>query len=51
LPRKEPPVEPHEPDVRRWPRAWRMIFVLAAGVAAWVLVVVAAGFLWRRMGH
>ena len=47
MPRQEPP---REPDVRRWPRRWRLIFLILAGAAAWVLVVVLLGFVRRRLG-
>jgi hypothetical protein len=50
LSRQDPPRDPDEPDVKRWPRAWRVIFLLAVGVAGWVLVVVIAGFVRRRLG-
>jgi hypothetical protein len=50
LPSQDPPREPDEPDVGRWPRAWRLIFLLLVAVVAWVLVVVVAGFVWRRLG-
>lgn len=50
MPRQDPPHKPDEPDVRRWPRAWRLIFLLLAGVAVWVLVVVVGSFVKRRLG-
>jgi hypothetical protein len=50
LPRQDPPPNPDEPEVERWPRAWRIIFLILVGVLAWVLVVVIAGFVRRRLG-
>lgn len=50
LSRKDPPRDPDEPDVKRWPRAWRMIFLILAGVAGWVLVVVTASYVRHRLG-
>ncbi|MGZ3272344.1 MAG: hypothetical protein ACXU82_07665 [Caulobacteraceae bacterium] len=50
MPRQDPPRQPDEPDVRRWPRAWRVIFLLGAGAVAWILAVVIAGFVRRRIG-
>jgi hypothetical protein len=39
-----------ESDVRRWPRAWRLIFLILAGAACWILVAVLIWFLWLRFG-
>jgi hypothetical protein len=50
LSRQDPPRQPDEPEVGRWPRAWRMIFLILAGVAGWVLVIVIAGYVKRRLG-
>jgi hypothetical protein len=46
----DPPRDPDEPDVRPWPPAWRLIFLLVVGAAGWVLVVVLAAFVRRRLG-
>jgi hypothetical protein len=50
LSRQDPSRERDEPVVRRWPPAWRLIFLLLAGIVAWVLVVVVAGFFRRHLG-
>jgi len=50
LPRLDPPRQSDEPDVGHWPRAWRLIFLIVAGAAVWVLVVVVFGFARRRLG-
>ena len=50
MPRLDPPRDPDEPEVERWPRAWRVLFLISAGFAGWVLVVVAAGYVKRRLG-
>jgi len=45
---QDPPHDADEPDVRRWPRALRLIFLILAGAAGWAVVIVLGWLAWRR---
>jgi len=50
LPNRDPPHDTAAPYVRRWPRAVRLMFLLAAGAASWAVVVLLVWLLWKRVG-
>jgi hypothetical protein len=47
----DPPHDTDEPDVPRWPRALRLVFLLLAGVACWGVLIVLARLAWLRFAH